>query len=76
MTLFRKNAWNPAQKMSKVVTIPLDQYEAGCKATQLLNAMLTHPVHARVVEDIIAEINPNATFPGREAREALRHRQP
>jgi hypothetical protein len=56
--------------MSETVSVPAGDWELAQRAHNLLNNLLTNPGTAPSVEDAIAKVNPNAKFPGREAREA------
>lgn len=54
-----------------LVTVRRDQADLWQRSTQLLDRMLGHPVHAPMAETIIKELNPDAVFPARAAREAI-----
>lgn len=53
------------------VTVSRRDLELWQKSTALLDKMLGHPVHAPMAETIIKDLNPDAVFPGRAAREAI-----
>lgn len=53
------------------VTVSRRDLELWQKSTALLDKMLGHPVHAPMAETIIKDLNPEAVFPGRAAREAI-----
>src|SRR5580698_5370783 len=52
------------------VVVSRADYDLTLRAHNLLNTLLTRPDTAPSVEEAIAKANPNAKFPGREAREA------
>jgi len=52
------------------VVVTREQFDIGSRAAHLLNQMLGNPKHAPAAEAIIADLNPNAKFPGRAVREA------
>jgi len=52
------------------IQVPRSQYDLHANAATLLNKLLTNPKVAPKAEELIAQVNPNATFPGREIREA------
>lgn len=52
------------------VVISRTDYDIGYRSTALLQKLLNNPKHAPKIEEAIAEVNPQATFPGRDAREA------
>jgi hypothetical protein len=56
--------------MSETVTLPKAQAETQYAAAALLDKLLRDPKTARVTEDQIRQVNPNATFPGRDLAES------
>lgn len=54
-----------------IVQVNRRDLELWQKSTALLDRMLGHPVHAPTAETIIKDLNPDAVFPGRAAREAI-----